>query len=560
MIKGIWLFVVLVVWLNAYECYNSYAYRDHHNIITSMKQRAVKEKTEIDATLHIRNLEENGTNYSIFWLENGILQKDMINPEDIYAPFIVKRTKNKNEFQIIKLMSISKDRVLQKRLIGMIDTLQYKDKNGSYKFINSLGSVEVKQLNINNIYHLTRLHQYIKNKLDKNTKFIYSDTNITLDNDCVSWDKIESFDGLKIYIDLMDVSIFDKREFSLTKLKSQLPKGHWFFSLGTDISKWGFGTPQQQISFQDALSKFDMYQQEMKTILYDRKKFLIWLKEHQEFLSYLDDMLKSKELDDEVSKILFARLGALNSATSSNVLASVLLDTDISQRDRFRSLMGLKNTSAPLDDTILEELISYGLSSESNKDQMQKAVGMVIGTLARERIDRVPEQYERLSDAIVDAIENSNDKLVALNAAGNMLQTAPQNVVNAVDEVITNNTDALNRKKSADAIVKMGKTSLSSLEFKTLIDKESSKQTKSSMIMASAKSKDFQHNKKFHNYLLDLAKNRTVYSDSRLAALKALEESDFVENQKNKKTIRKMMINEKDIYILQELKKIYRAK
>jgi len=555
--KTVLLLLMIVLYAEGQECYRAYHYNDKHVIKTIMNQKLSKESPAIEVELHVRNVEHNNTNYTLFWFENGVTDKALINKESIYAPFLVKRSRNKDEFQIQALQSLSKDRTLQERLIGMVETLQYKAEEGKYRFRSAAGTVEVTQKNSNGQYIIKRLKAFQMNTQAYNTKYLYSETNITVDHNCSIWSGVSAEDKIKFHVELMDVTVVDRREFSLLKSDRELPKDHWFFKLSTNILSWGFGKKKNLLSLDDALKSFDRYQQEMHTLLNDRKKFGEWVLQHMDFLAYLSNILKYKALDDDVSRTLFAKLGYIDTAASSRILAQVLLDTDLNERDRFRSLMGLKNTSAPLDDDLMSDILEYGFSSNTN-DMIQKATGMLIGTLARERYDRVPEQYEQLSEAIADAIQKPGNKTVALNAAGNMLQTASEEVIETVDDVLVNDPDTLNRKKSAEALSRIGKSSLEAESFQKLIENEENSNTAAQLIRASSTAKNFKSNNKFKQHLVSIAVNRAKVLSNRLAALETLDKADFGKTPANKKKIRKMMLNEKNADVLKMLKELYR--
>jgi len=548
-------FIVSIVY--GREVYQDYHYMDKHKVKTVLNNKVINENAIINANLHVRTIDINNTIYTIFWLENGVKDKNMINKESVYAPFIVKG-KQKDEFQVEKLMSLSKDTYIQKRLLGIIQSLQYKKREGDFLFINSLGKVKVKQTKINDTYVLHRLKQYSQNQAQEDIKYIYSDTNISIDPNSNLWQEVLSKDKIKIKVKLFDATIIDTRYFHMKPIQNSLPKEHWFFKLSYDISKWNFSKKQISLTYDEALENFDKYNNEMKSLLDDRDGFILWLHNHIEFLQYLDEMLHDKSLDDKVSRILFANLGALNTAESSNILANIVLDTTLEERDRFRSLMGLKNTSAPLDDDVLDSLISYGLSPATRNDIMKKATGMLLGTLARERIDRVPEQYEKLSNAIKNAIEDSDNKVVALSAAGNMLSTAPDSIVETVENVMMSDNNALNRRNGAEAIRKIGRTKIDTKKFQDLIQHESNTYTAQALILSSTYAKDFKDNKNFQGYLANIAQNKIEQSSNRVAALKALEKADFTNDESQRRLIRKMMIGEKNVEVIKMLKKLYR--
>jgi len=553
------IFVFVAVYANSNEHYEVYHYVDNHHVKTIINHKFSYQSPIIDAKLHVRNMENNNTLYTIFWLENGVTDKVLIDINSIYAPFLVIRSKVREEFQIEKLKTLSKDNLVHQRLFGIIDLLQFKFKDGLYKFKNTMGTIDVNQINTNGIYLIKRLTQYKKNDQKYDIKYFYSDTNISIDKNSLMWDNVSTQEKVKIYVDFMKTTAVDKRVFTMSKSDETLEKDHWFFSLPVDITSWKFNERRNPLSLKNALENFDKYHKEMLVVLDDNKKFQKWVEEHMDFLQYLSVMLESKNLNNEVSKALFAKLGYIDSAESTQILANVLLNIRLSKTERFRSLMGFKNTSAPLDDDILSDIVEYGLFTRHGNDMIQNATGMLIGALAKERIKRVPKQYEQLSEAIIDAIKTSDNMVVALNAAGNMLETASDEIIETVDDVLKNDSNTLNRMKSAEVLLRIGKTSLDTASFQELMDKEDNSDTIAQLIRSSAIAKDFKSNDKYKEWLIDIADNRAGMQSGRLAALETLEKSNFAKDPSNKKKLRKMMINEKDIEISKMLKKLYRA-
>ncbi len=552
------LLMAVISYASPKGSYRVYHYIDSHYAKMVVNHKVSYQTSTINAKLHVRNMENNNTLYSIFWLENEETDKTSIDKNSIFSPFLVIRSHDKKEFQIQELKSLSKDKRVYQKLWGLIDLLQFKGKDGFYKFHNATDTVEVMQKNTNGIYSIKHLKQYDNNNNKYDIKYISSDINIFMDKNSSIWNKITAKEKIRVHIDLIKTSILDKREFSMSLNDKGLPKDHWFFSLSTDITSWKFKKKRNPVSLIGALANYEKNHKEMLSIFNDNGKFQKWVEEHMNFLQYLSTMLESKTLDNEVSKALFAKLGYVDSWQSTQILSQVLLNDKLNNTERFRSLMGFKNTSAPLDDDLLNGIIEYGLFSTQGNDMIQNATGMLIGTLARERIERVPEQYEQLSEAIINAINYSRNKVVALNAAGNMLQTASSEVIQTVDNILMNDTDTLNRQKSAEALTRIGKSNLETTSFQQLINKENNSDTVSQLIRASATAKDFKSNNEFKQHLVNIAANRAKVPSNRLAALETLDEADFGKIPDNKKNIRKMMLNEKNADVLKMLKKLYR--
>jgi hypothetical protein len=269
-------------------------------------------------------------------------------------------------------------------------------------------------------------------------------------------------------------------------------------------------------------------------------------------------MLETRELDDKVSQKLFANLAYIDTVESTDILSRVTMNENIPEKERFRSLMGLKNTSAPVDADLMDSIIEYGFSSSDGDDSMRDATGMLVGTMAKERVDRAPEQANHIAEAIISAIGTDSSKVVSMGAAGNMLQSAPDELVQTVDDVLLSAGDSSTRAKSANALSRMERTEIAIDTFQTLLMDEDNSGTVTQLIKASTVAKDFQSNEKFRAVLVDISNNRSKQKPNRLAALKALEKASYGATEEERQALRKLMIGERDRDISKMLKKLYR--
>ena len=550
--------ILLIQVIKAKECSQEYTYLDKHNTKTVMKNSIFNDVAKIEGNLHVRYLENNGTQYNLFWLENGIIDKDKIDIHSIYAPFLIKTTQQKNEFIIESMKILSKDKNLYQQVIGIVDLLQIKVKKGLYRLKNGMGSVDINETIKNHIYTIKRLKQYKKNIAQSDIQYLHSNIDIILDKNCSLWKRVRLEEEVEFNVHFMKSTMIDKRNFKLDKVTSTLSKNHWFFKLSTDLSKWGFKKEIITLSLNQALLNFRSKEKEMLAIVEDSKKFGEWVKKNIDFLSYLSQILESEELNDKVSQYLFAKLAFIDSFKSTKILTEVMLNQNIIEKERFRGLMGLKNTSAPISQKLVDELIEYGLSAQNGDDFIKNASGMIIGALAKERINRDPEQFERLSNAIITAIETQDNKSVSLVAAGNMLNTAPDNMVYTIDSILLSTTDSATLLQVADALERIDRSNLDTKTFQDIFEKENNSDTSSQLIRASASAKDFKSNKDFKNVLIKLSANKNKVKSNRIAALDTLKKSNFGKSIDDKKIIRKMMIGEEDSDIMKQLKVLYR--
>lgn len=538
------------------DSYQSYTLKDENFIETIVKKQATKANIKLEGRLHIRYLENNGSFYNIIWFEQGKIDRDEIDINSIHSPFLVERV-DKRGFEIKSIKLPSKDIEIKKQLLGLIELMQFKPKSGLFTLKGSLGVVDINETKKKNRVNI----KYLKVKNSDNITYLNSNNDIILDkNKSIIWSSVWAKIFVNIKSDILgEISIINgDRSFRLLKSKTDLPKNHWFFKLPLDVTKWKF-REKKALSYDEALREFDKKHQEMLSLLNDKKRFLKWVYDNLDFLDYLDQFLENHQLEDELSKHLFSELGYINNSKSSNILGRVLLNENIDNRDRFRALMGLKNTSAPLDDEVLENILNYALTTPNNQDIIKSGVGAMVGAFAKERRERVPEQFKYIQNRIKEYLNEVNDKSIALMAVANLKESASDEVVRDVENILQNSKSLSNRLNSADAIINIGKkTSLKIKDFKKLYQKENNTFIKAKLIEATSLANDFKDNSSYKNELISIANDRTIDKKIRLSALKVLEKENFGKNPKEKKIIRKMMLGEGDRELSKKLKEMYR--
>jgi len=537
--------------------YYMYDFNDTHHVNTTMRQGISIDDISIIGRLHIRSMTYKSTTYSIFWLENNTsLSKSDIDINSIYAPFMVLH--NRDGFLIDEIKTLSKDKRVNDKIMGIVDGLQFiAKKEGVFSFPNSLGDIKVNQKIIKDKYNITYLSQYTKGKKREDIKYLESNITIMPDKN-LFWSWVKIYEKIKIKVAIPKATIIDYRSSYLNKTKEILDKEHWFFKLPFDISKWNFKPypHQKKISYKSASDMFDIKEAELKAIADDTNKVAQWVLDNMDFLSHLSQLLQEHTLDDEVSRVLFSNLGYIDNTQGSNILSDVFLNEDIDKKERFRSLMALKNTSAPIDEEKLDMLIDYGLNSSD--ETLQKSSGMLLGTIAKNRIVRVPSQYEKISNAISNAIRNSNNKVVAIDAGANMKDSVSQEVLESIEDVLLYDNSYLYRKKSAEALQDIQKSNLDVSQFQKLLNQEQDSDTKAEIIKSSITAQNIKNNIEYHNFLENLSENKKTVKSNRLSALEVLDKLGFGKTQADKEKIRKMMVGEKDRDIFIKLKELYR--
>jgi hypothetical protein len=139
-----------------------------------------------------------------------------------------------------------------------------------------------------------------------------------------------------------------------------------------------------------------------------------------------------------------------------------------------------------------------------------------------------------------------------------MLDAAPRNLIEAVDSVMLTSEDSYTRAKSANALSRIGKSGVTTKEFSTLIENETNTDAQSELIEASVSADGFNADNEFRTFLVKKAYHRKDASSNRVSALKTLLKTDYGKTQEEKKSIRNMMLGEKNSDIIKLLKTLYR--
>ncbi len=559
--KKAWLVILLVVRSMGAEFYQAYDYNDTHMVKTTTQAGIRVQKVLVRSRLHVHQIEENGTVYDIVWLQPpGVNRKNEIDSDSLNAPFVVKNADRKGGFVIASVEGITEDGELLDRLVGIVDTLQFQaQKNGVFRWKNAMGSVEANQTAANGGMgrHVTYLGQFTGKKPRRDITYLESNISIGTDANA-TWARVDVKERIRFDVRAMKTVMTDARMLTLRKRKRGLPKSHWFLQLGHDVAHWGFGdTNASTMSNEEAAKLFALKQKQMKALLDDRKKFAQWVLDNMDFLMHLDTLLEERKLDDDVSKTLFAFLGYVDTPESSTILSRVLLNENIAHKERFRSLMGLKNTSAKIDDETLERLVDRGLYGRGDT-MLERASGMLLGAMAQHRMRRAPGQYEKIEEAIVNAIETSNDKVVALNAAKNMHEAASDRIVQSVENVLRNGDDPVGRKVSAEALAKIGRSDLDTEDFRQLFLHEGNTDVKAQILRSSTVAENFKEDAAYREFLVSVAQGPDNASADRLAALEALETAGYGKTKEQKSIVRRMMVGEKDRSVMRTLLRLYR--
>jgi hypothetical protein len=222
--------------------------------------------------------------------------------------------------------------------------------------------------------------------------------------------------------------------------------------------------------------------------------------------------------------------------------------------------MGLKNTSAPFSEETLSKLVDYGLDATNGEDFVHNATGMMLGTFARERVSRQPEQWNQINDRLSVAVAEAKAgaATISLVAAGNMKDTASPQLLTAVENRLRASESASIRRQAAITVSSIGRSNLTAAQFHEIWDGEVNSDAVVELIRASSTAEDVQGNQTYHQNLLLKLQDRTMHDHVRKASLEALKETGYGQLDDQRQEIRQLMIGEHNKAIAKSLRKLYR--
>lgn len=543
------------------NCYQAYQYNDDFKIKTSFVKTSFDEKKKYAGFIHTRALTDNLKNrYRIFWFETNDAKIDV---NSIHSPFIVSE-ENGTGFSIKEIKTLAKNNEIQNKLLGLIELTQFNTDLNTYQSKSSSGAFEVTQEKNSSDIIISRIKPVKLDDPQIDVKIIDSKIKITPSQTCFP-SKFNANETLSVNYTKLKSSLVSMRDFSLIENKEHiLPSDHWFMSLDTDITKWKIPEKKQiekVMTQEEANLKYDGIYTELLQIKSDDSKINKWALENMDFLKNLHHLLTEKEIDDELSRMLFAELGFINTEEVINILADVILKSSIPEKERFRALMALKNTTIEIPQDKLDALIQYGLDYQDKADGFQGTLGMLIGTLAKERLESVPAQVQYINEKITASIMSSlENKHIPLAAAGNMYEAASNETITAIESVLISETNDLFKKESAQSLRKIGKTNISAAEFNDLWNDEKNNFIQDEIIRSSSVAEDAKNNSQYQDSLIDVASKTSNASNIRLAALEALINSGYGKQDDHKSKMKQLIYGETDRNIALKIQEIYRAK
>lgn len=546
--------------LSANDCYRAFEYNDRYKIKTTVDKNRSIEKLDYSGILHYRRVTKDNKKISFFWLENKNIKQQDIQWESINAPFLVKEAGK--GFVISSIASFSRDKFLYDQLIGLVELMQFEIKPGEFSWKSTMGHAYVKQQFDKKEILISRTGQSDSKGPIEGIRYLNSKISIRPEREC-NWTEISASETTRAELDVFKISTDTERTFHVHENKEKrLNHSHWFMSLNTNPSSWGLkedSEPKQSLA--ELLKKFDAYHLVMMTVMKDSKKFQKWIRENMDFLLNLPEILTLKTLDDELSQNLFAELGYIDTVESVEILSQVALHNGIIEKERFRALMGVKNTSAPMNQGTLSQLLNTGLQAE-DEHFINNAMGMLSGALAKQRMRRDPEQANYIGAQIAQAIHSGiGITEVVLQAAGNMEASATEDVVTAIETVLSSGQNDKAIATSAKVLKKIGRSSLSYSEFEQVWSNTDSDIAKSSLIKHSSVAKDVVGNGNYYATLVDIVRDSDTNSDEiRISALTAMSETGYGVSSTQKKQIRQLMLGEYNKDISSLLREMYRKK
>lgn len=558
-------FSLLLVWmvsLNAYGKYRVYDYRDEYVTTNHQNGDVQKFSTQLKGYLHIREIEDERYAFRLVWLESED-EKENLDPQSIHAPFLLKGEKSAfdKQFVIREVLSVFHSKILTNQRINLLSLLQFERKSGQYVFPNAVGTMRVEQSHVSPLRIRSKgTQQFSQGKPDKNISILGSDVDIQLNSD-FTWRKVAAVEKVLSKSTLFSFSSENQRKLQVSEYQvdaqhpARLEKDHWFFTLGSDVKTWPMQPPDNSISLARVYPASELIAKgaEFRKLHGKTREMTDWVRNHLHLMKNVDTFFTQSKLDDVSQQKIFAELGYIDTEETVELLTQTAF-TGASRDTRFRALMALKNTSARFNEASLQKLLKVGLQATNRSDELVKNVmGMITGTLARSRMERNPLQAAEIANAIANMVRKNKFKTVPVVAAGNMKEAAPQNVVQAVDQILLSSSRPADLRVGAESLIRMGKTGLKIEDFQKLLRQRSNLEAHDKLIELSVRSQNFQGHSEYKKELVAFVRDRSRPKVIKKAALDALLQTDFGTRKEDQNQIKSLVATHKDPDLLKLL-------
>ncbi|CAM4295969.1 HEAT repeat domain-containing protein [Pseudoalteromonas byunsanensis] len=186
----------------------------------------------------------------------------------------------------------------------------------------------------------------------------------------------------------------------------------------------------------------------------DEKTLEQLLYDNQAYLLSLQQAIRDGLFTDKALSRLFLKLGQNDTSNAHQLLVNLYLDSEITGKQRFRSLMALKYIENPLSEHLVEEIFSQLDSTELSSEEqlLSRSSMMVMGVIANNQSGS--DFADKITDKLADKLVTTRDQqkqASLLNALGNSRDERHQDNINK----FMSNDNADLRRRAAEALGKM---------------------------------------------------------------------------------------------------------
>jgi len=149
-----------------------------------------------------------------------------------------------------------------------------------------------------------------------------------------------------------------------------------------------------------------------------------WLKQFDPVIDQMAVLLKSGIFDDKQTMRIYNALGQMDTPNSNRLVVSLIVDTELSETDRFRAIRAITNGESALTPELKEQLVNSILLDEfEGPEDLKGAAIMTLGAVIQYREPN--EQSDQLLIDITNSLtnsENEEEQAALIASLGNSTQ------------------------------------------------------------------------------------------------------------------------------------------
>lgn len=552
-------------WAETSGCYSAYDYQSLSKVGSLVQGLSSKDNINVSLSLYLKVL-DNKTKEEQYTQLVGMIKDVKIESDDnqsvianamqaIFSyPFIVTVDDN-NILQAVNVPP--ENRKNRASVVGVLQNIFIPSKIGEYFELTAEGLAKVKYTQDDEKIKKQRLAIYNRKK-EKIEAFNLPESHFVLaadKNDCIKigvngtekYQIISAIDHSQAngYLDLKVKYNKNKRDSAIQALEN----------IDIDMSKWHVvQQKKQQTLTEKQKEQLAQFLSKELNHLERREDKLAIINNNLQLLQSLNALLLAGLLDDHAVMDIMWGLGVIDNRQTVTILNNAIIDTELSDENRFRALRGLAMTETTLSTQEVDQLTLY-LDQAYRKSSLDRSIAMQLGELAAKRLQTDPEQTALIEHYIEQQISDSasygTPDRIAIHAARNMQDSASDRIVDTVVNTLADNNTPDIKAAVAGALAQFSRRSDLVPVISASLENATESQVKANFIHAYTRhgsdSVDFVP--KMKRYVMDRQQQDVV----REAAVAGILKSGYGKNEAEKKDLKALMINEKDSSIIKAI-------